>query len=216
MKAANNAQMQNTNPIVDMCFTIRGNAIPLHHGHMLYAAIASILPDAHGAKWLGIHSVIGRPQENKLLLDHRSRLKLRIPIDRVGYVLGLSGKTLVVGKCKITIGTSTIKMLSAAPALYSPNVCLRLTPPHPPIDADELWANRYKNQLQRELASYNVICDINDIEIGGQRFVIIHGRKVRGFAVKLNKLCLDDSIIIQANGLGGRRTFGYGIFYEAT
>jgi CRISPR-associated protein Cas6 len=48
-----------------------------------------------------------------------------------------------------------------------------------------------------------------------RRTLEIAGRTVVGYAVEVSGLTAEESIILQENGIGGRRRFGCGIFIPA-
>jgi CRISPR-associated protein Cas6 len=49
-----------------------------------------------------------------------------------------------------------------------------------------------------------------------RRTLGIHGKQIVGFAVRVDGLSSEDSLTLQARGLGGRRRFGCGAFVPAT
>jgi CRISPR-associated protein Cas6 len=74
-----------------------------------------------------------------------------------------------------------------------------------------LDANTFRPGLERQIDGLGLHRKA-EITVGARRVLRIKGMTIVGFAVVLCGLTDDDSLKIQANGLGGRRRFGCGVF----
>ncbi len=71
-------------PIIDLSFVLVGTTFPLDHGYSLFSAICRVVPGLHGDRRIGVHPIRGRQTAPGVLtLDDRSRLKLRLPSQRM-------------------------------------------------------------------------------------------------------------------------------------
>jgi CRISPR-associated protein Cas6 len=68
---------------------------------------------------------------------------------------------------------------------------------------------RFEQEIVRQLKKLN--CR-GRVTIGKRRTFNVHGRQVVGYSVLVSELTAEESIILQENGLGGRRKMGCGFF----
>jgi Cas6 Crispr len=203
--------------IVDLSFPLAGTSVPLDHGYPLYAAITSHLPGLHRSPWLGIHPIGGRAASGVILLGRSSALRLRMPAEHISDVLGLAGVRLDVAGSSVGLGAPVVRALTPRPALDARLVLLKLTRPpmraNPELGRDVLdndgFAERYRTELQRQLEALEVSAAL---QLCGRRSITIHGRRLFGYSVRLTGLSEEDSLLVQARGLGGRRGLGCGVF----
>ena len=214
--------MQNTNfeavpPIdahafVDVSFPLRGRLAPSDHGYALYSAICRLIPEAHEGRWLAVHPLPGRRADGVLMLPPRPFLTLRVHGKDLARLLPLSGQSLVLGPHSLHVGTPNLFALRPAAELLARQVVIRLT--NTPRTADGAldkaeMVRAYQAELERQLQRLGVQAGI---ELGGRREITVQGRRVLGFAVRLHGLSEDDSLRVQAYGLGGKRAMGCGVF----
>ena len=198
--------------IVDVSFPLWGKVVPRDHGYLLYAAICRLIPQAHEAKWLSVHPLAGRTADALLLLPPRAFLTLRVPATQIHQILPLAGTVLRIGEHEIGLGPPNIYALRPASNLVARQVVIRLTDVPKKADGTldkEAMAQSFLRQTQRQLAAMSVRAEIS---LGAPRQVVVNGRRVLGFTVRLAGLSDRDSLQVQTQGLGGKRTMGCGVF----
>lgn len=199
--------------IVDLAFRIRARRVPSDHGYPLYAALCQALPDLHGAEWLGIHPIRGRKRVDGFIgVDAGCRLRLRLPIQNIGQVLGLAGRSIAVAANEITLGDPVVEQLAPSTSLDAKSVVVKVT--RPPRSAEGHLDKRGLSQrvlaeLDRQLARIGASAKVT---ITGRQQVSVDGRRVLGFSVRLTELDEESSLLVQRHGLGGKRRMGCGVF----
>lgn len=112
--------MQPDTPYADLSFALSGEKLPLNHGYCLYSAIATHIPAIHGQPWLSIHNINGIPdKQGSIKLTEDSRLKLRLPVDKIPLVYPLAGRRLNLKENHIRLYTPQVLMLQPQPKLRS-------------------------------------------------------------------------------------------------
>lgn len=186
--------------IVDVRFRLRGSHAPALHAHALYGAICEALPACHEAPWLGIHTLHGRLEGDQAVrLYDGTRLALRVPAERIPLVLGLVGRTLDLRGHKLVVGVPDVQPLAPAPQLSARMVIVK----------GFLEPEGFEEACRRQLVSMEVG---GELIVGPRLVQPIHGRKVVGFGVRLEGLTDAESLVVQREGIGGRRRFGCGLF----
>jgi CRISPR-associated protein Cas6 len=185
---------------VELQFPFTGKTLPSDHGYGLYGAISRIIPEAHSADWLAIETLPGVARGDGVTqLDPQARLKIRILQDRVPLMLELAGKRLEVDGHAIRLGAPQIFLLKPAMALYARIVTIKgFTEPEPFLDA-----------VCRKLDELGVK---GEPVVGPRRVVRVGNHTVVGFALAIHELSDEGSIILQEQGIGGRRRMGCGFF----
>ncbi len=207
-----------SSPVVDLTFRVRGTSIPADHGYLLYSAISQHLPWLHADESVGIHPIRGRfTGERQLSLTPESRLVLRLPASKLPEAIHLAGRKLDLDGASLLVGVPTVFSLRPSPTLISRLVVIKgYLDPAAFLDAA-------RRQLVAKglggVASLAQRKRVGAVEggAGGQgsavrRTLRIHDREVVGFAVRVGELEAEDSLNLQAIGLGGRKRFGCGIF----
>ncbi len=219
---------------VDVEFGVAGNTIPADHAYVLYGAIARAIPAIHAPEkaadvsnlderiqHVSIHPINGRLcGGRKLAISRASRLRLRIPAERIAEVLLLSGMTLTLGSDVITVGVVSIRPLSPLPNLRSRLVTIKNH------QAPETFLLAAQEQLRtmRIQGMASLISRTNGHSHEGssgdlgercpyiRRTVRISDKEIVGFALRVTGLSAEESLDLQEKGLGGRRRMGCGIF----
>jgi CRISPR-associated protein Cas6 len=197
-----------TSPTIVVHFPVQGRQLPADHGYALYSAITRQLPALHGAPWLGLELLSGIPwREGIIVLPTRgAQLRLRVPADRYGTLLPLAGKRLDIAGHTLRLGIPTARPLQPAPSLYARCVTIKkFTEPEPFLDAA-------RRQLDALGVNATLELPLDDQGRFRRRVIQIHGKRVVGFSLAAHGLGNDNSIRLQAIGVGGRRSMGCGIF----
>ena len=195
------------NTFISVGFPVRGDKLPADHGYLLYSAISREKENLHETDWVGIEMISGLPFDQGLIAlpSRGAKLNLRIPADKFGEVIPLAGKQLVLDGYKIRLGIPTAKPLTASPNLYARIVTIRGFMEVP----DFLEAA--KRQLEEQ--NINATLELPDEEMSRHRRIItIKDKKIVGFSLVAKNLSDEDSLKLQAYGIGGRRAMGCGIF----
>lgn len=213
--------MENREAVVDLAFRLRGSSIPADHGYALYAAVSRHLPWLHGDEAVGIHPINGQlAGQRQLCLTRLSRLTLRLPATKIGQTLRLAGCRLEVDGTTLVIGVPEVRPLEPIPSLVSRLVVIRgFTEPAPFLEAVERQMARLEIGASPSLLARRAARPV-EARVGARDGVVrrtlrIRDKEVVGFAVQVAGLSARDSLALQANGVGGRRRFGCGIFLPA-
>ena len=142
-------------------------------------------------------------------------LRLRIPVDKVGAVIGLAGKQLEIAGRLVVLGVPTVTPLVPAAVLDARLVYIRLTTGakgNALTFSPEVFAQRFLAEANRQIAKHNISCTL---EIRGRDEIRVGGQRLIGCAVRAAGLTDEDSIKLQVIGIGGKRTMGCGVFRAA-
>lgn len=208
-------------PVVDLCYRIHGQMLPVDHAYSLFSAISGPLPWVHSDTTIGIFPISGQITGNRQLsLDHDSHLTIRIPILQIPNALGLAGQGLKIDQSLIRVGTPTVRPLRPDKALYSRLVIIRGA-----IEPEDFLqaANRQleqsgisgKLELVRRVRTTSLEGGKGSPDKYLRRTVRIADKNIVGYAVKVSNLTAQDSVKLQSLGLGGRAHFGCGLFVPA-
>ena len=202
----------NTSHHIVVQFPIIGRQLPADHGYLLYSAISQIKPELHNLpdneKWLGVELISGVPFDKGVIAlpTHGASLRLRIPADKFGEVMNLSGKQLDIDGNKIRLGIANAQPIQPAPALYARIVTFK----------NALTVERFLEKANRDLTKKLEITAKLEIPketySRHRRIITIKGKKVVGFSLIVRDLTDEDSLKLMSEGLGGRRAMGCGLF----
>ena len=197
-------------PLVELAFPIQGRTLPENNGYLLYAALSRAL-DGHLPDGVAVASVGGTPLGDwRIGLDRASWLRLRLPSERVGELLGLAGKFLEVGNHEVALGVPQIRALATASTLASRLVTIKgFTEPGPFLEA----ALRQMRTLNISgQPSIPLLTSGPRSGLPKRRILRIKGVAIVGFAMLIEGMSVEDSERLLTSGLGGRRRMGCGIF----
>jgi CRISPR-associated protein Cas6 len=199
--------MNNLQSTITVQFPIQGNKLPADHGYPVYAAISQIKPELHETKWLGIELISGVPFDQGLIaLPNRgANLRLRIPADKFGEVMLLAGKQLDIDGYKLRLGIPTARPLLPSPTLYARIVTFK----------NSLEVPRFLETANRDLLEKGITATLEipkEAHSRHRRIITIKGKKIVGFSLIAHGLSDEDSLKLQSEGLGGRRSMGCGLF----
>ena len=205
--------------VVDLEFPVRGGTIPADHGYALFGALCRVVPWLHADAGVGIHPIRGRLVGGRsLAITPASRLALRIPSSRIHEALPLAGQRLDLDGAQLTIGTPTVQPLRPVTTLLSRLVVIKgFLEPEPFLEAASRQATALG--LGARLALVGRAAD-GSLEGTTQRTIgepirrtlRIRDKSVVGFALAVTELSAEESILVQEQGIGGRRRFGCGLF----
>jgi CRISPR-associated protein Cas6 len=203
---------------IDLSFPIVGDRVARDHGYALYGALARALPAIHGASWLGVHPLGGKPIDDGMVaLGRHAELRLRLPTERIGELLSLVGAKLTVSGATFVVGAPRVYPLIPAASLDARLVALKLTraPRRPNVDLKretldvDGFAERYRAEIKRQLASLEIAATFG---LCGRHDITVAGKRVVGYSVRIGGLSAGASLLLQERGIGGRRRMGCGVF----
>ncbi|MEN8176455.1 MAG: type I-MYXAN CRISPR-associated protein Cas6/Cmx6, partial [Pseudomonadota bacterium] len=198
--------------VVDLLFSIDCREIPVDHAHALSSALRQVLPEIREDGRIGVHSihVAGsqngweRPDhstEEHLVVSRRTKLTLRVPKERADQVSDrLSGVTLDVGGCTLTIGKPKERLLSRQGTIFSRYVV---------CDENEEELD-FLNRMAKELAEQGI--RMRKALCGKTTPLHTPGDPIHTRSLMLADLSPEESVRLQENGLGPGRDMGCGIF----
>ncbi|WP_337174369.1 type I-MYXAN CRISPR-associated protein Cas6/Cmx6 [Paludisphaera sp.] len=196
-------------PTIDLSFGLDPGSIPLDHGYALFSALSRIVPGLHGDLGVGVHPIRGRRADAGMLtLDENSRLRIRLPEDRVTPYLALAGRELDLDGLKARVGSPSIVKLASAPNLASRLVTFQ----------DVMTPEQFADVVRRDLEAMGVAGTPELVPAPRRpgepirRVLNVKGRRIVGFALRVTGLSAWESLALQAEGLGARRRFGAGVF----
>jgi CRISPR-associated protein Cas6 len=185
---------------VDLQFQVVGSEIKVDHGYALFAAVSRIQPEFHATEDVGLALIRGRyVGDGKLALGKNTRLTLRLPVETLPSYINLAGKTLDLEGHSIRLGVPNTRGLTPAVALYSHFVTTK----------NGHQQARFMEEIQRQLAALQ--CR-GKIAIGKRKTFKVHGKQMVGYSMLASELTAEESIVLQEQGLGGRRKMGCGFF----
>jgi CRISPR-associated protein Cas6 len=190
-------------PKITVQFPVQGNKLPADHGYLLYSAISQIKPELHETKWLGIEMISGVMFEKGFIIvpSRGASLRLRIPADKFGEVICLAGKQFDIEGHTIRLGIPTARPLLPASSLYSRIVTFR----------NSLEVPKFLETANRDLLEKEITAELEipkETRSRHRRIITIKGKKIVGFSLIAHGLNDEDSLRLQSEGIGGRRSMG--------
>lgn len=205
IKIPNQEYAQNT--FIGVQFPVKGDKLPADHGYLLYSAISKEKKSLHETDWLAVEMISGMPFDRGLIIlpNRGAILNLRIPADKFGEVIPIAGKQLEIEGHKIRLGIPTAKPLTPSPELYSRIVTIR----------GFMEVPEFLEAAKRQLEELNIKATLElpaEDMSRHRRIITIKDKKIVGFSLVAKNLSDEDSLKLQAYGIGGRRAMGCGIF----
>jgi CRISPR-associated protein Cas6 len=188
--------------VIDVVFELAGSTLPADHAQSLLEAIRRRLPWLAPDGGFGIHPLRANSTDyGVVLLAHRAKLVLRVPENELGRALALQGQTLDVVGSRLDVGEGRSRPLRSSATLHAVAVTFG--------DTDDAG---FERDVAAALAALAVECDF----ISGRRRTARAGRRaIAGYSLALHGLRPEDSLTVQALGLGSDRALGWGLFVPA-
>jgi CRISPR-associated protein Cas6 len=196
--------------VVDVAFGIDCRCLPVDHAWTLAEAVRAVLPWIAREPVAGIHPLHVadsgngwmRPEAPADLLypSRRTRLLLRLPQARVRDAEQLCGASLDVAGFALTVSNASVRPLSALTTIFSRYVVLEGA-------AEE---REFMAEAQAQLAAMGI--RPKKMMCGIERQIGTPEGKIRTRSLMLADLSVAESVRLQQEGLGPRRTLGCGLF----
>lgn len=184
--------------MVDVAFSLRGDTIPADHGWQLYRLLAAHLDWLATEPEAAVHPIRGsRAVAGVIHLGPRARLMLRLPRTRAEQAFALSGARFDLGN-GVEVGDARLRPLFPHGTLYSQFITTG--------SPDETG---FHQDVTMELQGAGIGCKV---VCGRIRRMQAQDTEIVGYSLMLHELSPDDSLRMQATGLGKERKFGCGIF----
>lgn len=182
-------------------FPVYGKAISTDQGEAIYASICRRAPSLHGLDGLSISPVCGGLYTGELLtLDRNSVLYVQAPQAHTAVLVGLAGHGMSIKGVPIRLGPPSLSLIQPTQSLQARFVTVKnATEPETLLG----HLRTHLNAVGGHAAS---------VEITRRRIMSIHGKRVVGFGVRMERLEDMVSLTLQIEGFGGRRRFGGGVF----
>jgi CRISPR-associated protein Cas6 len=194
---------------VELSFGIIGETLPADHGYGLYSAIAHLCPMVHEQEGVSISTISGEPdRQGKIYLAKSAQLKIRLPYeaDKIAQILPLAGQTLKIGTHSIQLSIPQIFPLRPFDKLRSRIVTIKkFQDPEPFLEA-------VQRQMDALEIQGNASIPLDEAGLPLRKAIKIKKFSVVGFSVVVTDLSDDDSLKLQAHGLGGKHRMGCGVF----
>jgi CRISPR-associated protein Cas6 len=207
---------------LEVQFSLRGQTLPADHGYALYSAIKKIcqqqlgnLLDENNFKAdVLLSSIPGIPNKDGIIyLNKNSRFRLRCPAEQASqwYRL-LQNQVLDIRGHLIRLIQPRLTLPKTSEVLKARLVTFRL----------EQWNSQeasfhFLQSCQKALEKMEIkaqpFIDSNSEGDLALRAIKIREKNVLGYGVVIEGLNDEDSLKLQAYGLGGRKHFGCGWFY---
>lgn len=202
------------NNIVNLWFPVRGEYLYADQNHRLLASLSKQCPAIHKIKNLSINTIAGIPdKQGKIALTRSSKLLIRLPVEAIAQIYSLAGQTLTIGSYAIKLGNPELQTLQPVNTLQARLVTIKgYTEPQSFLEAA---------QRQLDALEIKANIDIPANDKGEPKRLTLKINKaeqkrsytVVGFSVIVKDLKPEDSIKLQAQGIGGKRRMGCGVFY---
>ncbi len=204
-------------PIIDVSFKVKGEKLPADHGYLMLSAISRLIPSIHSDSSCGIFPVTGVNIGDRFIsLNDRSRLVFRLSHEKLPALLKLAGKKLVVRDCALRLGVPEVSALKPSVRLKSRLVTIKgFMEPETFLEAAVRQLSEMGIQGKPALALKSTKSDGEAqaaISPYVRRTLCVKDREIVGYAMIVEELTAEESIMLQEKGIGGRRRMGCGLF----
>ena len=172
--------------------------IPIQHEYQLLGALSRLVSRIHHDDRVGIHSIRGIASEPGIMaLTRSSALAIRCEPSLIPSLLPLSGKSLSLERFSVRLGIPQLFALCGVDKVASNFVTIK----------GFMEPDAFLGAVRRQLNSLS-ISDSAGVDVGNRKVRRIKGNVIVGFQVTLSGLNDEESLAIQASGIGGRRRLG--------
>jgi len=200
--------IQNT---LDLVFPVTGNTLPYQQGYSLFSAISRQIPELHNPEiQYRMNSIPLVKTKQRTLwgkISEQATLRFRFQVKDLPYFLCLTGRTLDIDGHLLHVGMPRSYRLRSASTLLSRIVVIK----------GFLEPDAFQKAAERQLAELGiqgrVLLVPNAESKVKPRVLTIKDKRVVGFSVAITDLNGEDSLKLQAFGIGGRGKFGAGYFH---
>lgn len=186
-----------TAQMTDLVFDLSGDMLPVGYAYALWDALARRAPAIAGHASSGLLPLRGSENENGLVLARRAKLVLRLPHASCDAARVLERQDIALGAATLRLGAAQTRELQPYPTLHAHLVC--------GADDELAFMAEVEQALSEMAVQASLIC--------GRPTRLSDGTQtLSGFSLVLHDLKPEDSLRVQAQGIGAHRRFGCGIF----
>jgi CRISPR-associated protein Cas6 len=197
---------------IEVAFPVQGESIPTDHSYLLYAALTQQVPLFHHetgyVRFAPINGDCG--EKGMIRLIGCSRLRIRLPADKIAVVLPLTGGTITVGQSRISLRPPVVVPIIPAPTLTAKFVTFK----------NSQTPQRFLEVARKKLDEIGILGEpgiplIQQGERAGEprrKIIRIKGQRIVGYPLQIAGLTAEESLRLQEEGLGGRCRIGCGFF----
>ncbi len=204
-------------PAIDVSFKINGEKLPADHGYLMLSAVSRMVPSIHSDSTCGIFPVNGVNTGDRFIaVTDRSRLVFRVSHEKLPDLLKIAGKKILISECQLRLGIPEVFSLKPSSHLKSRLVTIKgFMEPEPFLEAavrqlSEMGINGKPSLAirasQRSAAMAEAACHYV------RRTLRVKDKEIVGYAMIVESLTAEESILLQEKGIGGRRRMGCGLF----
>ena len=195
--------------VLDVVFIIKGKTLPNNTLSAFAQSLSEQIKNWDTFQGLGLHLKLGGEEGNGwyrdndpdsvLYISRRTKLVLRVPQENISSVEALTDIELDIQGHSVKLAHKHTKNLMHSSTLYSHHVISDFK--------EEMEFLRY---VQQQLQELDIKC--TKILCGKSREMDLAGRKVITRSLMLNELSKEDSLLLQAKGIGREQKRGCGVF----
>lgn len=180
-----------------------GDRLPADHNYRLYSAMIKQLPVLKNIDWQLITITGSANSDNWIKLGRQSRLGIRCSLQDLHHFTALDNQIIRIGQNLLELGESCGEAIFSTDSLQ----CRILT------IKTGCTERMNKFEFGIALGKQLQLLGINSVpQLGHPKAFKIKNHRVTGYSVRFENLTSEDSMLLQAKGLGGRRKMGCGIF----
>jgi CRISPR-associated protein Cas6 len=185
--------------VVDVVFPLDGKFLARDHAQVLHDALAAQWPLLLAQPLTGVHAIkLVSGLGEQALLSRRARLLLRVPLAWAESLLAVEALELPINGQTLHLGAPHLRELQAHATLYASQVAAS--------SADE---SDFMTEVNRELAVLGIA---GERVCGKHHQVRFNEGVVNTFSLMLHGLAPEQSLRLQAQGIGRYRLLGCGLF----
>jgi CRISPR-associated protein Cas6 len=185
--------------VVDVVFPLDGKFLARDHAQVLHDALAALWPRLFAQPLTGVHAIkLVSGLGEQALLSRRARLLLRVPLAWAQTLLEIEPLEFQIHGQTLRLGTPHLREIQAHSTLYAYQVAASAVDEASSMDA-----------VSRELAALGVT---GERVCGKWHQVRLNQGVVNTFSLMLHALAPEQSLRLQAQGIGPYRLFGCGLF----
>lgn len=198
--------------IIDVSFKISCQQIKMDHAWLLTDAIHTLLPPLKEDPQTSIHHIY-IPQsgngwtrtdnfKDKIVqLSRRTRLKIRIPKNKLPEVLTLSGQTILIENIPLTFGQANQHLLSTITTIVARHVHI------PDTDENE---EEFLQQAHQQIQAMGI--KVRKMLCGKSHQLKTPDGYIKTRSLMIADITPEESILLQENGIGLYYNYGCGVF----
>lgn len=177
--------------MVDLSFDLGGGVLPADYRLALWNALLQHAPNLVTDERVGLLPLRTAEGEEGLLLSKRAKMVVRLPLSLCEHAAALCDQRLEIEQGWLQLGRCKVRSIEPYPTLHAPVVA---------SDENEVvFMDRVREQLVQMKVDANLICGMRS-------------EQPAGYSLVVHDLKPEASVRLQAQGLGGQRSLGCGVF----